>query len=94
VSPFPDLTATLPAPHAEDEWRVLARAASGLLLIDDARLFGLVHGGPAVDRARCLEILAMAGEHGISVTTIDAAGAAVEFAAGWNGHAEELIAGA
>jgi hypothetical protein len=92
--PFPDLAATLPAPHAEDEWRSLARAASGLLLIDDARCYRLITGGPAIDRERCVEILDMAGEHGISVTTIDAAGAAVEFAAGWNGQAEEMIAGA
>jgi hypothetical protein len=94
VSPFPDLTAALPAAYAEDEWRSLARAASGLLLIDDARVFGLIDGGPMIDRARCEEILQLAGEHGIGMTAIDAAGAAVEFAAGWNGHAEELIAGA
>lgn len=88
--PFPDLTTALPPAGAEHEWRTLARAASGLLLIDDARQYGLVKGGPGVDRARCEEILALAGEYGVSVTTIDAAGAAVEFAAGWNGQAEEL----
>jgi hypothetical protein len=90
--PFPDLTTALPAAHAEDEWRTLARAASGLLLIDDARLWGLIQGGPGVDRARCEEILQLAGDNGIGMSTLDAADAAAEFAAGWNDHAEEAIA--
>lgn len=37
--------------------RDLGACAAALLLIDDARLYGLVDGGPEVDRGRCEQVL-------------------------------------
>lgn len=37
--------------------RRLATLTAGLLLIDDARIHGLIDGGPAVDRRRCNAVL-------------------------------------
>ncbi len=40
------------------EWQEAVDAAEGALALDDARVYGLVHGGPPVDRPACLDILA------------------------------------
>jgi len=57
--------------------RELAALAAGVLLIDDARLYGLIEGGPDVDRARCEELLQQAREEGIVPTKDEASDAAI-----------------
>lgn len=44
-------------PRTPDEWQEAVNSAAFWLLVDDARLYGLVTGGPDVDRQRCLNIL-------------------------------------
>lgn len=87
MSPFPDVRLL---PRTEDEWRIAVRAAAGLLLIDDARVFGLVAGGPDIDRDRCEEIIRLGGEQDITLRGMQAVDAAVAITAGWNGDEAEL----
>lgn len=86
--PFPDVARW---PQSEDEWLIAARAAAGLLLIDDAKLYGFVRGGPAIDRRRCEEILAGASEHGITPDTDAVQEAAISIMAGFNGVDEGCL---
>lgn len=44
-------------PETPAEWQAAVNAAKALLALDDARLYGLVTGGPKVDRDRCVHIL-------------------------------------
>lgn len=44
-------------PLKPDEWQEAVNMAKAYLLLDDARLYGLVTSGPEVNRARCREIL-------------------------------------
>jgi hypothetical protein len=74
-------------PSSVDEWRAVATAAAGLLLIDDARLFGLVRGGPTVVRVRCEPVLATAAEVGIVPTPEEANAAAMRVIAAVNAEA-------
>jgi len=53
-------------PQTFMEWVEAAAAANALLLLDAARVYGLVTGGPDVDTARCEQILAGAEERGIT----------------------------
>ena len=69
-------------PDTLEEWRAGAHAAAGLLLIDDARQWGLLRGGPTIDRARCEEIIAGAAERGVAIPPSVAREAAVELALG------------
>lgn len=62
------------------ELRDAADLAAGLLVIDDARLYGLMRGGPDIDRARCEAALAMAAERGYVPDAVQARKAAVELA--------------
>ena len=78
-------------PRSPAEWRAAAVLAAAVLLIDDARLYGFVSGGPGVDRARCDEILHRAeAEHDIFVTADEASDLAVELMAGLNAQAAEV----
>ena len=52
-------------PENEQEWQEAADAAEAFLLLDSARQYGLVVGGPEVDTRRCEEILLAAKRHGI-----------------------------
>jgi hypothetical protein len=57
--------------------RRLATLSAGLLLIDDARLYGLIDSGPDVDRGRCADVLERARRHEIVVDDDEVAAAAV-----------------
>lgn len=53
-------------PMSRQEWQEAADAADACLALEAARQYGLVTGGPAVNVARCEEILVMARDgHGI-----------------------------
>lgn len=52
-------------PKTKQEWQAAANAARELLLIDAARQYGLIEGGPIPDVDRCEEILRLAKERGI-----------------------------
>jgi hypothetical protein len=45
-------------PATPEQWQVVVNLAQACLLLDDSRLYGLIQGGPDIDRARCLDILA------------------------------------
>lgn len=51
----PDSDATTPS--TPEQWQEAVDAAYVLLMIDSARQYGLVTGGPAVVRERCGDIL-------------------------------------
>ena len=44
-------------PETKEEWQDAADAAHACLLLHDARLYGLVIGGPEVNTDRCIQIL-------------------------------------
>lgn len=44
-------------PTTSGEWQQAVNLASALLLIDSAKQYGLVHGGPEIDVPRCEELL-------------------------------------
>jgi hypothetical protein len=73
----------------DDELRRVARTAAGALLLDDARLYGFISGGPGVDTSRCEEAIAAARERGLAPTLIESTDAAVELAAEWNAVQQE-----
>jgi hypothetical protein len=45
-------------PETPEEWRDAVEWAEVMLLLDSARKYGMVTGGPEVDVARCLELQA------------------------------------
>jgi hypothetical protein len=53
-------------PKTPDEWQLAVDAAEMLLLIDSARLYGLITGGPRAKVKRCEEILRIGREHGFT----------------------------
>lgn len=53
-------------PRTRKEWQEAADAAEGALALESARLYGLVTGGPVVDGERCVHILEMAADKGIT----------------------------
>ena len=55
---------TNPTTHAE--WQAAADAAEFLLLLDSARQYGLITGGPTPNYERCEEILRRAHTLGIT----------------------------
>lgn len=63
----PGATAQRPPclPSTSLEPRVLAACAAALLVIDDARLHGLIDDGPIIDRGRCREILTELQSQGV-----------------------------
>lgn len=48
---------TIRDPETDAEWQDAVDGAAFWLLVDDARLYGLITGGPVVDRARCFALL-------------------------------------
>jgi hypothetical protein len=52
-------------PETPEEWQEAADLAELWLLVESARLYGLVTGGPAVDVARCEDLLRRAAERGV-----------------------------
>lgn len=52
-------------PQTRSEWQDAVDAAHGASLLDSARKYGLVTGGPEVDVGRCDEILARGAAAGI-----------------------------
>lgn len=52
-------------PQTRLEWQEAVNAADFLVLLDSARLYGLVTGGPAVNVERCERILADGKAQGI-----------------------------
>lgn len=52
-------------PITPDEWQTTVDAAKALLVLDSARLYGLVTGGPEVNVKRCEEILYTGRQQGI-----------------------------
>jgi hypothetical protein len=77
--PFPDVHQL---PESREQWRITAYAAAGLLMIDDARLYGFVTGGPVIDRDRCMEVLTLAAAQDIIVSPDQATYAGIELLAG------------
>lgn len=54
-------------PINDVEWQEACDAAHGALILDSARKYGFVTGGPEIDVPRCEEIINRAlTEHGIS----------------------------
>lgn len=53
-------------PETPAEWQDAANAASFFLLLESARAFGLVTGGPTVDVDRCDQILEAAAARGVT----------------------------
>lgn len=58
-------------PRTKAEWKEAADMANVALLIDSARKYGLITGGPAVNIGRCEEILEKAKRRGITPTAIE-----------------------
>jgi hypothetical protein len=46
-----------PDPRSPAEWQEAVDTAEALLLIESARMYGLIFGGPYVNVARCEELL-------------------------------------
>lgn len=44
-------------PVTDDQWQDAVDAAHAMLMLEAARLYGLVTGGPEVNIERCVEIL-------------------------------------
>jgi hypothetical protein len=53
-------------PKTPAEWQDAVNAAEAALLLESARLYGLVRGGPIVNVARCEEILARGRDEGVT----------------------------
>jgi hypothetical protein len=51
-------------PATPEEWQEAVDAAKGLLVMDAARQYGLVTGGPGVDAARCAKIIVEGAKRG------------------------------
>lgn len=65
----------------ELEPRYLAALASGALMLDDARRYGLIEGGPSIDREHCVEILARLEAEGVEVSEDETLAVAIELMA-------------
>ena len=53
-------------PQTAAEWQDAVDGAAGFRAIEDARMYGLIQGGPKVDIARCDEILERGAARGIT----------------------------
>ncbi len=58
-------------PQTPEEWQAAADGADFLLLLDSARQYGLIEGGPEANVGRCVEILERAADQGIFPTPLD-----------------------
>jgi hypothetical protein len=70
-------------PSTPAEWQDAVDAANALLLIDAAKAYGLVTGGPDVNIERCEDILARGLSRGIRPRH----GSAEEYTRQWNREA-------
>lgn len=61
--------------------RALAALAAGCLLIESARLYGLVTGGPPIDVEQCEAVLARLAREGVVPTEDETQAAACRFIA-------------
>ena len=52
-------------PRTKGEWQEAVDAAHGLVVLDSARLYGLVMGGPKINVERACEILKLGKAKGI-----------------------------
>ena len=52
-------------PGTREEWQEAVDAAHVLILIDGARRYGLISGGPAANIDRCVEIVEAGKKRGI-----------------------------
>jgi hypothetical protein len=52
-------------PVTPEEWQEAVNAAEFALLVDSARQYGLITGGPTFDVARCEDLLARGEAQGI-----------------------------
>lgn len=52
-------------PQTPEEWQIAVDTAEILLMLDAAKTYGLVEGGPIVDMARCHELLQRGAALGI-----------------------------
>jgi hypothetical protein len=64
-------------PETLEEWRSAAQSAAGLQLIEAARIYGFIDGGPKINLDRVDEILELARNRGIVPTTEEAQQAAL-----------------
>jgi hypothetical protein len=53
-------------PKTPEQWQEAADAAHVLLLVDSARWYGLIDGGPLVDVERCQSLLKQARSRGVT----------------------------
>lgn len=53
-------------PQTDMEWQEAVNLADMHLKIHDAKLYGLIEGGPEIDQARCIEVLGRGHARGIS----------------------------
>lgn len=58
-------------PKTDTEWQEAVNLADMHLKIHDAKLYGLVEGGPEIDQARCLDVLARGRSRGTFPKWID-----------------------
>lgn len=59
----------------------LAALTAGLLLIDDARIYGLITGGPSIDREQCVAVLERLAADGVVASHEQAVCKAIEIMA-------------
>lgn len=55
-------------PKSPAQWREAAAMAEACLMLESARMYGLVEGGPGVNSDRCVELLGRAKQRGIVPT--------------------------
>lgn len=62
-------------PKTREQWREAVNTAKALLLLEDARAYGLIAGGPVINQPRCEAILQQGAEMCIRPTDegVDAA---------------------
>lgn len=53
-------------PETPEQWQVAVDWAELLLMVDSARQFGLIKGGPRVNISRCESILKLGANRGIT----------------------------
>jgi hypothetical protein len=52
-------------PRTHEEWQHAVNTAEALIVLDSARQYGLVTGGPKINVKRCTEILSLGKTRGI-----------------------------
>lgn len=75
-------------PQTPDEWRAAIDAADFLLLLDAARQYGVITGGPVVAVDRCIEILERGADLGFFPSPPDRRRASI---AHWLGRQRDAL---